>query len=81
MARAIIPDWPAMMQRATAARYCDMAPADFEREVVAQRPPQPVLIGGGERWNKKALDAAIDGLAGIGEEENWRLGSNLYAQG
>jgi hypothetical protein len=29
----MIPDWPRMMRRATAALYLDLSAAEFEREV------------------------------------------------
>ncbi len=78
MARSSGPDWPAMMLRATAAGYCDMTSADFEREVIAQRLPMPVLFGGAERWNRRALDEALERLVG-GTAPDWRTQSNLYA--
>jgi len=68
-----------MMQRATAAHYCDMSPADFEREVAGGRLPEPVLMSGGERWSRRAIDACLERLSG--EVPDWRAQSKLYAQG
>lgn len=58
--------WPRMMKRQTAAQYCDMSVAAFEREILAGRLPSPVLLGGREHWCKNALDKALDQIAGVG---------------
>lgn len=80
MARAISPDWPALMRRATAARYCDMTAVEFEGEVTAQRLPMPVRLGNEDRWSRRSLDDALERHAGAAEPD-WRAGSALYAQG
>lgn len=41
---------PGFMALETAARYCDMKPADFLKAVSVGDMPQPVLINGQERW-------------------------------
>ena len=74
-----LPDWPAMMRQATAARYCDMKPGEFEREVVSGTLPDPVLLGGIERWHRKSLDAALERLGGNGATD-WRSKAKLHAQ-
>lgn len=56
------------MKRKTAAEYCDMTEAAFEREVFSGRFPASVLAGGREHWRKDALDAAIDRLSGEGSD-------------
>ena len=56
--------WPAMMKRKTAAEYCDMSEAAFEREIMAGRLPSSVMFGGREHWRKESLDAAFSRLAG-----------------
>lgn len=80
MSRNLAPDWPAMMTRATAARYCDMTPAELEGEVTAQRLPLPVQFGKGDRWRRRDLDDALERLTGGGAPD-WRAGCKLYAQG
>lgn len=51
--------WPALMTRETAAQYCDMSPAAFDR----QCPVAPVDQGWrGLRWKRSGLDAWIEGL-------------------
>lgn len=56
--------WPRMMKRQTAAAYCDMSIAAFEREIADGRLPVPVMLGGREHWCKNALDRALDQIAG-----------------
>ncbi|GFM29226.1 hypothetical protein [Novosphingobium sp. PY1] len=56
--------WPAMMKRKTAAEYCDMTEAAFEREIIAGRLPAGIMFGGREHWRKSALDAAFERLTG-----------------
>lgn len=72
------PDWPGLMKRPTAARYCDMKIAEFEREVAAGHLPGPVILAGEERWPRRAIDEALERLAGSSTPD-WRAGSNLYA--
>ena len=36
--------WPAAMRLKVAAAYCDLSPADFEREIIAGRLPMPVKV-------------------------------------
>lgn len=56
--------WPEMMKRKTAAEYCDMSEAAFEREVLAGRLPMGITFGGREHWRKSALDRYLDHLTG-----------------
>lgn len=82
MGRTAAPDWPRMMRRATAAAYCDMKAADFEREVLAGRLPDPVNLGGEERWSRSRLDESLDRLTGDAAPErpkDWRGDQPLYA--
>lgn len=82
MARATAPDWPRMMRRPTAAAYCDMRIPDFEREVLAGRLPQPVDLGGEERWSRVRLDEALDRLTGEAPPApaDWRREQPLYGE-
>ncbi len=57
-------DWPRMMKRATAAQYCDLTVAAFEREIAGGRLPGPTMLGGKEHWCRKELDRALDHLTG-----------------
>jgi len=56
--------WPSMMKRATAAEYCDMSEAAFEREIAAGRIPTGVSFGGRIHWRKEAIDKALDRVSG-----------------
>ncbi len=66
-----LPYWPAMMKRATAARYCEMSAAEFERHVLSGHFPMPVKLGNTERWSRLRLDQAIERLYGGGGDD-WR---------
>lgn len=69
--------WPMMMQRKTAAAYCDLTEVAFEREVTAGRISSPVMFGGSNHWHREALDKEIARIAGI--TTDWRTESPLYA--
>lgn len=71
-ARARLQIWPAAMKRVTAAAYCDLSEAAFEREVIAGRLPGAVHLGGREHWRKEAIDAALARLAGDGDVPEYR---------
>lgn len=72
--------WPAAMKRKTAAEYCDMSEAAFEREVLAGRLPPPVRLGARDYWNREAIDKALivliggDGVPDYLREFNERYG-------
>jgi hypothetical protein len=61
--------WPAMMKRKTAAEYCDMSEAAFEREIITGRLPAGIMFGNREHWSKEALDGAFARLARGDNEE------------
>lgn len=65
-----LPHWPAAMKRPTAARYCELTEASFEREIANGALPEPFMLGGKEHWRRADLDAALEKLAG--GEEDWR---------
>lgn len=64
--------WPRLMKRKTAAEYCDLSEAAFEREVAAGRFPAAITVGAREHWDRIALDLAINRLTGGGEEPDYR---------
>jgi len=64
--------WPRAMKRKTAAAYCDLSEAAFEREIVAGRLPAGVMLGGREHWCKNALDKALDQLTGAQDVPDYR---------
>lgn len=74
------PDWPAMMRRSTAALYCDMTAAEFERGVADGTLPLPVRVVDKERWSRVQLDEHRERL--FGETiPDFRKKSKLYAAG
>lgn len=77
MAR-VIPDWPRMLRKSTAAAYCDLSSAEFDREVIAGRLPMPVMLGNSEHWSRTALDERLSALSGEGGAD-WRSRSKAYA--
>lgn len=76
MARSI-PDWPRMMRKVTAAAYCDMSVAEFERGVQKGRLPLPVKVVDQELWSRISLDQRLERLAGDGVPD-WRKEQPLY---
>ncbi len=64
--------WPRMMKRATAAQYCELSVAGFEREIAAGRLPGPVILDGREHWCIRALDKALDQITGVTPEPSYR---------
>lgn len=74
---SVLPHWPGMMRRTLAARYCDLSPSEFEREIADGRLPSPVRLGNSEHWSKVQLDRSLAVLAGDASND-WRAGSPLY---
>lgn len=77
-APARFPDWPRSMKREKACAYLDLSAAEFEREIIAGRLPQPVKLGNHDHWSRAELDACIERLTGE-QSEDWRARSPLYA--
>lgn len=73
---AAVNAWPAMMLRKTAAAYCDLSEAAFEREVNAGRLPTPIMFGGKQHWHRVSLDKDLERIAGM--MNDWRKESPLY---
>ena len=68
-----------MMKRGTAALYCDLSVAEFEREVAGGRLPMPVKLGNSEHWSRVAIDEMLGQLTGD-TTPDWRAKSGLYGQ-
>ena len=71
------PDWPAAMKRASAAAYCDMSIASFDREVAMGRLPSPILLGGLDHWTRTSIDQQLEVLEN--ESLDWRKEVPMYA--
>ncbi len=67
-----------MMLQRTAAEYCELTIAAFEREVAAGRICAPVLFGGKAHWHRASLDNDLARLAGLATD--WRKDSRLYGE-
>lgn len=74
-----IPTWPRMMKRATAAAYCDLTAAEFEREVASGRLPLPIMLGSSEHWSSVAIDEHLNRLTGDSRPD-WRSKAKLYGE-
>ena len=57
-------DLPRVLNRERAAEYCGVSPDGFSAWVRIGR--MPAAIAGTRRWDRKALDAALDKLSGLG---------------
>jgi hypothetical protein len=68
-----------MMRRTMAARYVDLSPAEFEREVNEGRLPLPIMLGRSEHWSRRKLDDALEALHGGVEDWRSKLGLNRAA--
>lgn len=66
-----------MMRRGTAALYCDLSVAEFEREVAGGRLPQPVKFGNSEHWSRPDIDEMLNRLTND-TTPNWREKAPLY---
>jgi hypothetical protein len=58
---------PRMLTRTQAAEYCGYSPEHFSRQVTAGR--LPPHVAGMLRWDRKAIDAKLDELSGINDNE------------
>jgi hypothetical protein len=52
-----------LLSRLRAAAYCDLSPGTFSNWVAAGRLPPP--LPGTRRWDRHAIDVALDKLSGI----------------
>lgn len=63
----MIYDWPRMMSRQSAAKYLDMTTSEFDNAIAAGKLPEgTTYFGGKPRWNRAALDEAIEQATGRG---------------
>ncbi len=54
---------PRLMSGADAAAYCGVTPTTFSAWVASGKVPKP--LSGTRRWDRRALDIALDKLSGI----------------
>jgi hypothetical protein len=67
-----------MMRRSTAALYCDMPVAEFERGVALGTLPPAFQCVDQPRWSRALLDEYLERLTGEATPD-FRSKSNLYA--
>nr|WP_089218544.1 hypothetical protein [Sphingomonas laterariae] len=79
MAKTALPNWPRMMKRDTAAQYCDMSIAEFERAIASGVIPMPVRFGDRDRWSREQIDAWIARAEGDAPKD-WRANAPIYAR-
>ncbi len=61
-----IPYWPRGLKEALAAEYVGLSVSTFRAEVAHDRAPKPVLLTMRRQvWMRDALDAWLDGKAGV----------------
>jgi len=56
-----------LLTREEAASHCRLSPSGFSRWVAQGRLPQP--IPGTRRWDRRAIDRALDRLSGLSDSE------------
>ncbi|OJU66039.1 MAG: hypothetical protein BGO05_27865 [Rhizobiales bacterium 63-7] len=56
---------PRLIGRSAAAAYLGISPSTFSNWVAAGKMPQPIL--GARKWDKKAIDARLDEISGLGQ--------------
>jgi len=59
---------PRMISKVEAAQYCGLTPSGFSSWV--KRGVLPNSVPGTNRWDRKAIDARIDRLSGLQEQNN-----------
>lgn len=67
MPRPFNPPSPRLLLKAEAAAYCAMSPSRFGQLVKAGT--LPAAVSGTTRWDRLAIDAALDSLAGLRKAE------------
>ena len=73
-----------LMSREAAAAYCDLSVKAFDLWVKDGR--LPCAIVGTRKWDRKAIDLALDKMSGIGSDEaksswsEWSLTNGASAQ-
>jgi hypothetical protein len=68
--------WPGLLKRESAAKYCDMKPAEFDKAVASGDLPSPIMVNGKHLWRRADIDALEPGNPLYG----WRDRSALYAK-
>lgn len=59
---------PRLIGRREAAAYCGITPTCFSMWVASHK--MPPAIPGTRKWDKKAIDARLDEISGLGANDN-----------
>ncbi|MGO8211896.1 helix-turn-helix transcriptional regulator [Rhizobium ruizarguesonis] len=59
---------PRLMGRKDAAAYCGITPTCFSMWVASHK--MPPAIPGTRKWDKRAIDAKLDEISGLGVNDN-----------
>lgn len=59
---------PRLLTRSQAAQYCGLSSAQFSNWIAARRLPPP--IDGTHRWDRIAIDHALDKLSGVDTKQS-----------
>ncbi|ASR06680.1 hypothetical protein CHY08_05870 [Rhizobium leguminosarum bv. viciae] len=59
---------PRLIGRREAAEYCGISPTCFSMWVSSHKMPPP--IPGTRKWDKRAIDAKLDEISGLGVNDN-----------
>lgn len=59
---------PRLIGRREAAAYCGVTPTCFSMWVASHK--MPPAIPGTRKWDKRAIDAKLDDISGLGENDN-----------
>lgn len=59
---------PRLIGRKEAAAYCGVTPTCFSMWVASHK--MPPAIPGTRKWDKKAIDARLDEISGLGANDN-----------
>lgn len=74
---------PRLLSRAEAAAYCSLSAAGFDNWIAAGR--LPPAIPGTHRWDRKAIDAALDKISKLAPTnepsayDQWKAGRHARA--
>lgn len=73
---------PRLLTRAEAATYCKLSPSGFDEWISEGRLPK--AIPDTHRWDRKAIDLALDKASGIEPEspsayDRWKAGGHVRA--
>ncbi len=68
-----LPNWPRLLCPELAPKYVRVGKTKFLADVEAGFWPPPIYLGRLPRWDRLALDAAVDRLSGISSAREERL--------